>query len=253
MTTDLRRLADTAATVRAPAPQTLDYYLILPETGDGEPPARADGIVVEEFVLAEDFSAVGLDSAGWTPGSGGWFSSASVSRSMRADPDLRARVVATGRQEAQTAYRQLGGGALPDEETLRTYFLDRVPLVTSAPLRLRPGHAADGYQDTRVYRILFAGDLRPDGLANLQAAWRMRISDGAADPGARVIGTAALRVADDAFAWDLRRVGPGVAWCLDLTADLGGSSGDAVGPLLRGLTTVMRRQGLVPVTVERFS
>lgn len=68
-----------------------------------------------------------------------------------------------------------------------------------------------------------------------------------------MIGTAHLAVADDLFTWDLRRIGPGVAWCLDLTAYLGGSSGEAIGPVLRELTTVMRQHGLIPMTIERFS
>ncbi|MFI7449828.1 hypothetical protein ACIBQX_20210 [Nonomuraea sp. NPDC049714] len=34
-------------------------------------------------------------------------------------------------------------------------------------------------------------------------------------------GTAAARVAGDAFTWDVRRIGPGTAWCLDVTVRLG--------------------------------
>jgi hypothetical protein len=262
MTTDPRRPGSGGAMLASPpTPESLDYYLILPQTAGGgtpgrepsadpeaEPAARPEAVVVEELVLAEDGSAVGLDSAGWSPGAGGWWSSAASSRAMRTDPDLRRRVAAVDRQAAQSAYRQLGGGALPEEEALRSHFRDRAPLATSAPLRLTPTP-----QDKRVYRILFANELSPYGLANLGAAWQMRIDGDGADPQARIVGTAHLRINDAAFTWELRRVGPGVAWCLDLTADLGGGSGDVIRPLLRGLTTLMRRQGLLPVTIERFS
>ncbi|GAB3986465.1 hypothetical protein [Plantactinospora veratri] len=67
-----------------------------------------------------------------------------------------------------------------------------------------------------------------------------------------VVGTARRRVGADAFTWELRRIGAGAAWCLDLTADLAGSRDDAVGPLLRELTTAARIAGLIPVTIERL-
>jgi hypothetical protein len=239
MTTDLPRPGGATIVVRPPGP--LDYYLVLPRTQDR---VRPDALVVEEFVLAEDCSALGLDTACWSPGDGGWWSSAAFSRSMRAGPDLRARVVPVSRAEAALAFRRLGGGELPDEQTLRTHFRDRAPLATSAPLRLTAGP-----DDNRVYRILFANELSPDGLARLRNLWRMRSTD--ADR--RVIGTGQLRVAEDVFRWDLRRVGPGVAWCLDVTANLGSRSGHAIEPLLRALTTAVRQQGLIPVTIERFS
>jgi hypothetical protein len=38
-----------------------------------------------------------------------------------------------------------------------------------------------------------------------------------------------------------------------VTVRLGGPSDAAVGPLLRELTAVMRAEGLIPVTIERFS
>lgn len=232
---------------------SLDYYLIHPHRPDGEHSTQAEGIVVEEFVLAEDCSAACLNSAGWTPRDRRWWSSSAVSRGIRVDANLRHRVVGISRHDVEMIYRQLGGGELPDEETLRSYFHDGEPLSTAAPLRLGPGQVAAGFQDTRVYRILFANELGKDELADLQATWRMTITGDFADPQARVIGTAHLRVRDDAFTWDLRRIGTGAAWCLDLTANLASSCADAIGPLLRELTTVMRKQGLIPVTIERFS
>ena len=54
----------------------------------------------------------------------------------------------------------------------------------------------------------------------------------------------------DVFTWDLRRIGPSVAWCLDVTVDLAGAGDDTIGPVLRELTSRMRRHGMVPVTVE---
>jgi hypothetical protein len=254
MTTDLRRFGQATTPVDASAPQPpLDYYLVFPQGGQRDPAVQAEGIVVEEFVLDDDYSAVGLNSAGWTPAGDRWWSSAAFSAAMRTDPELRARVIAVGRDDVEIAYRQFGAGELPDEATLCTYFHDYEPLAASAPLRLSRPQVPYGFHDRRVYRILFANELSPDRLANLRSVWQMAPADGLADPGARVIGSAHLPVANDLFTWDLRRIGPGVAWCLDLTAYLGGSSANAIGPVLRELTTVMRQHGLIPVTIERFS
>jgi hypothetical protein len=253
MTTDIRRFGE-ATVIGACAPQPLlDYYLVLPETAVGEPSAQADGIVVEEFVLTDDYTAIGLNTAGWTAADGSWWSSAAFSRGMRIDPKLRTRIVAVGRRDVEIIYRRLGGGELPDETTLRTYFHDCESLTDSAPLLLSPPQVPHGFRDKRVYRILFANELGEDRLAYLQAVWQMALADDVTDPQARVIGTAHLRVANDIFTWDLRRIGPGVAWCLDVTAYLASRSGDAIGPLLRDLTTVMRHAGLIPVTIERFT
>jgi hypothetical protein len=229
-------MTDTAVEVRTqPA---MDYYLIGP----------ADGIVVEEFVLADDHSAVGLNSTAWTPSDRRWWSSAAFSRAMRADPAVRARIVAADRAEVELAYRELGGGELPDEPILRGYFRDYEPLATSAPLRLGSGPVPDGYREKRIYRVLCAGELTPDRLADLRAVWQMEITGSD-----RVAGTARLPVGDDLFSWELRQVGPGVAWSLDLTACLGSSVGNAIGPLLRQLTTILRHHGLIPVTIDRFA
>jgi hypothetical protein len=231
----------------------LHYYLISSETGAGDASAPADGIVVEEFVLDDDYTAIGINSAGWTAADGTWWSSAAFSRGMRTDPRLRARAFAVGRRDAETAYSRLGGGELPGETALRSYFHDHAPLAGSAPLRFDPPRIPDGFHDKRVYRILFANELRGDRLAYLETLWRMTLADDFADPRARVIGTAHRRVARDVFTWDLRRIGPGVAWCVDLTACLAGRSVDAIAPLLQELTMVMRHEGLIPVTIERLS
>ncbi|MFC6023300.1 hypothetical protein ACFP2T_45000 [Plantactinospora solaniradicis] len=238
--------------IRLPPP-SLDYYLIRSRRPDGESSTEPAGIVVEEFVLDENFSAVRLDSTGWTPGDRRWRDSSAVSRGMRVDAAARSHVGPISRQDAETIYRRLGGGELPDEETLRSYFGAGEPLATAAPLRLGLGQVATGFRDTRVYRILFANELTTDRLAHLEAAWGMRITDGSVHPHTRVAGTASRRLGDDVFTWELRRIGAGVAWCIDLTANLASSCGDAIGPLMRELTTVMRCQGLIPVTIERFS
>lgn len=58
---------------------------------------------------------------------------------------------------------------------------------------------------------------------------------------------------DDRFTWDLRRVGHTLAWSLDVTVLLRTANAEAVGPTLSDLTNVLREQGLIPVTTERFS
>ncbi|GLW10150.1 hypothetical protein Misp01_52790 [Microtetraspora sp. NBRC 13810] len=229
---------------------SLDYYLILGEAGGGDPLGRAEGIAVEEFVFAADHTAAGVDGAGWTAADGGWWSSAAFTRAMRSDPRLRARIVPAARRDAESVYRRLGGGDLPGEAGLRGRFLDRQPLAGSAPLDLGAGEVPDGFHDRRVYRILFAGDPGAGRLPYLLGVWGMTP---AGDPSGRLVGRAGRRTGDDLFGWELRRIGPGVAWCVDVTACLAGPSGDAVGPLLRELTAAMRHAGLIPVTIERFT
>ncbi|MDQ7910864.1 hypothetical protein RB614_40865 [Phytohabitans sp. ZYX-F-186] len=174
----------------------LDYYVVMEGGG------RAAAVVVEEFVLAGDHTAAGLASAAWT--AGGW--GPSLSRRMRSDPDLRARVVFATRVGAAEAFRVLGGGELPGEAELRRRLRDYDALNAAPPLRL-------GLTDTPYYRILFAGEP----------------ADESAHPG-------------------LRRIGNGVAWCVDITAP----EGTNVGSELRAARDAMRRNGLIPVTVERF-
>jgi hypothetical protein len=166
---------------------------------------------------------------------------------MRADPVLRARVTAIDRDRAETEYRRLGGGDLPAEAVLGTYFTDQAELGTAPILRLHDDPVPDGYRERRLYRLLFAGDLGPDALATLRSRWRMTVGD----PTGRVAGTATLDLPRDRFSWDLRRLGGSIAWCVDVTALLG-ESPDVLGRLLKELTAAVRGQGLIPVTVERF-
>ncbi|WP_432923985.1 hypothetical protein ACQPZZ_28205 [Microbispora sp. CA-135349] len=246
MTSDIRGRGRAAVTAGSESQAALDYYLILPAAGpDGAP---AEGIVVEEFALTGDFRTVGLDTTGWTAADGAWWSSAAFGRAMREDPGLRARARAVSRLDAEAAYRGLGGGELPGETRLRALFHDHQPLPDSPPLRLSPPRVPDGFHDTRVYRLLFAGEPHLPRLADV-----VTLAGEAGDPRTRVIGTGELRTDPDVFTWEVRRIGPGVACCLDLTAHLGTASGQALGPLLRRLTTAMRHAGPVPVTVERFS
>ncbi|GAB3946438.1 hypothetical protein [Micromonospora vulcania] len=227
---------------------SLDYYLVRAELGDGEPAAKAEAVVVEEFTRQTDFTTVGLDSAGWTPSGAGWWSSASLGRSMRTDATLLARVVPTGRGVAESVYRELGGGQLPDEAVLRTYFRDHHPIPTAPPLRLGPAQPPAGFHERRVYRVLFAKDLQEEQLVSIRAAWSTPTggTPGSVAAGHRLRG-------GDQFAWELRRVGRGLAWCLDLTALLRGAASDEVGPILSELTHTMRGRGLIPVTTERFA
>jgi hypothetical protein len=51
-------------------------------------------------------------------------------------------------------------------------------------------------------------------------------------------------------------LGGSIAWCVDVTALLGGGRDgmpDVVSRLLKELTVAVRGQGLIPVTVERFA
>ncbi|TQS28951.1 hypothetical protein [Microbispora sp. KK1-11] len=246
MTSDIRGRERAVVTAAPESQAALDYYLIMPTAGAGEAPA--EGIVVEEFALTGDFRTVGLDTAGWTAADGVWWSSAAFGRAMREDPALRARARAVSRLDAEAAYRDLGGGELPGETRLRALFRDHQPLPDAPPLRLGPPRVPDGFHDTRVYRLLFAGEPRLPRLADV-----VTLAGEADDPRTRVIGSGELRTDPDVFTWQVRRIGPGVACCLDLTAHLGTASGQALGPLLRRLTTAMRHAGPVPVTVERFS
>ncbi|MEK8108139.1 hypothetical protein NKG94_30440 [Micromonospora sp. M12] len=66
------------------------------------------------------------------------------------------RVVPIWRGEAEGVYRTLGGGHLPDETTLRTFFRDHQPIATAPPLRLGPPQPPAGFHERRVYRVLFA-------------------------------------------------------------------------------------------------
>ncbi|MET7835732.1 hypothetical protein ABZS44_23255 [Micromonospora sediminicola] len=212
----------------------LDYYQLL-AAADGVPL----GLLVEEFELAGDLSATRLRSAGWTPSDGGWWSSGAFARALRARPDVRARVRAVTRTAAEDTYARLGGGALPDEDTLRDRFRDDLTLAVAEPLRLGTGPA--------VHRVLFAGDLDAGRLAGLVASLP---ADGSDEPGPAGPGVVATGRAADTARWEVRRVGGGVAWCVDVTAERG--SGAHLRTLLGAVTTAARRHGLIPATIERL-
>jgi hypothetical protein len=231
----------------------LDYYLLLARTEGANPTAEVEGILAEEFVRDHDHSTVGLHGTVWTRTESRWLSAASFSRALRTDPDLLARVVPTDRSGAEAAYRRLGGGPMPAEAALRAGFLDYEPFATAAPLRLGPAHMPDGFCEKRVYRVLFAKDLRADQLAALSASWRTTPDRDDADQLVSGMPAGRRTAGEDLFTWNLRRVGRGIAWALDVTVLLATSADDEVGPMLQNLTVVMRRQGLVPVTTERFA
>ncbi|PZG08056.1 hypothetical protein [Nonomuraea aridisoli] len=216
----------------------MDYYLISARAGDRSPA----GLLVEEFVLCEDYTAAGIDGAEWRPENRAWSSSAELSRAIRADSALRGRVTPVSRQEAYDAFARLGGGELPEEAGLRTLFQERRPLPTSAPLNLGGGSGA------RRYRILFAGELGTDGLARARKALRLEPTG---DP--RVVGAASADSGGHGFTWELRRIGAGIAWCVDVTVRLGSGPVTALGALLHHHRQAIREQGLIPVTIERFA
>ncbi|MBQ1046707.1 hypothetical protein KBX35_24000 [Micromonospora sp. C32] len=229
----------------AGSPPALHYYAV--HDGAGAP----EGLLVEEFLLAADYSSAGLVSGGWTRSAGRWHEASATSRCLRADAGLRKRVTSVDRAAAAALYRGLCGADLPDEDTLRACF-GPPPTRPPSPLRLGDSEPRRGFRETRVYRILFAGELSPDGVAALSTAWRMPITGDPTDPGTRILGAARREVFGDALRWDLCRVAAGTAWALDVTCDLLGERDDAVGVLLHGLTARMRQQGMVPVTVDRF-
>jgi hypothetical protein len=127
-----------------------------------------------------------------------------------------------------------------------------LPTQPPPPLRLSAPEASPRFRATRVYRLLFVNELPQEGLDALSGAWQMPVTGDLADPAVRVLGAVRRQVSGDAFRWDLRRVAAGAAWGLDVTCDLAGERDEAVGVLLCGLTTQMRLQGLIPVTVDRF-
>ncbi|MDP4507073.1 hypothetical protein [Nonomuraea turcica] len=217
----------------------MDYYLISTSARDRSPA----GVLVEEFVLCEDFTAVGIDSAEWGSETGEWLAAPEVSRLIRSDGALRARVVPVGRRRARDAYAHLGGGEFPEEDRLREFFHRRQRLPASAPLHLGTGPAK-----ARRYRILFAGELGADGLAKAQAALRLEPTG---DP--RVVGKASGSAGGHGFSWELRRIGAGIAWCVDVTVRLGAGPLAMLGALLHHHREAIREQGLIPVTVERFA
>jgi len=182
----------------------------------------AGGVLVEEFVFGRDHTTVGLHSALWT--GGGWRSAASFSRLLRTDPAALAELTPTDRAGAAAVLT----GPLPQEAALRSSFLDYEAFASAPPLRLGPAEPPEGFHERRHYRVLFAKELRVDLPA-----------------GSRDVG-------DDHFSWTLRRVGNGIAWGLYLTALLRTGADHAVREMLRELTSAVRKQGLIPVLIERF-
>lgn len=91
------------------------------------------------------------------------------------------------------------------------------------------------------------------GTHPVRAGWRQSAGGELADPGAPGLPAGRLRVGDDLFARNLRRIGRELAWCLNLTALLISGADDTIGPLLHELTDVMRQRGLIPVATERFA
>ncbi|GLZ57309.1 hypothetical protein [Micromonospora sp. NBRC 107095] len=240
--------ASAALEVTGARPQ-LDYYLV----GVSDSTSTVEGIVVEEFTRDRDLVTTGLDSAAWTP-QAGWWSSGALSRDIRTNPQMLARVVPTSRRQAEDVHRALGGGQLPDEALLRTHFLDHQPIASAPPLRLGPAQPPAGFHERRVYRVLFAKDLRPEQVAALRTAWRTPAAGTSASPGTSAsVASGHLDGHGDQFSWDLRRVGHTLAWGLDVTALLATGATAALGSTVSALTNVLRQHGLIPVTTERFS
>ena len=55
---------------------------------------------------------------------------------------------------------------------MRTYFVTIRPFATAPPLRLGPAQPPEGFQERRVYRVLFAKDLARIRWRALRAVWR---------------------------------------------------------------------------------
>lgn len=230
-----------------PPPRQLDYYLLA-----ADETAHPAAIVVEDLVLRDDGTAIGIDNVTWTATAGSWRCAPTLSRDLRADDRLRGRVRAVDAGAAETALRELGGGDLPDEAWLRARFGDFLPLPSAPLLRLGPAQAPPGFRDRHVYRILFAGDLDRHGLQCLRLWWRLEPVEPAADPTGRLVGRARRELDGHELSWELRRIGPGHGWAVDLTACLRDEPAGAVPALLRDLRQLARAHGLIPVAVERL-
>ena len=153
----------------------MDYYLIFAAADDRDRGVPPLGILVEEFVLCDDYTAAGIDSVEWSAATDAWRGSSAMSRAIRTDALLRSRVIAASRDDAGDVYKACGGGELPREAEIRTLFRERQPLPAAAPLDL-------GTTASRRYRVLFAGELGGRGLANVRSALRLEPAD---DPAGR--------------------------------------------------------------------
>lgn len=201
----------------------LDYYTVHDRDG------RLQTLVVEEFVLRDDFTAAGIDNAGFN---GEWWSSADFSRRLRTD--AAAYTTAVSRSGAEAAFRDLGGSQLPADSLLRERFADRALFPDTAPLRFGPD---DG---RRIYRLLFARDLDDRHMSGLRASLRLSPVDDS--------GVAGRSVTEHGTC-ELRRVG-GIAWSIDLAFPRASAE---IGRLVGTAMMTARSHGLIPVTVERFA
>ena len=189
-----------------------------------------EGIVVEEFTRQHDYLHHGSGQRGLDAGCRlVEFRLAQPRHPHR--PGDAGEGGPTSRHEAEGVYRALGGGQLPTTPVLRTHFLDHQPIANAAPLRLGPAQPPAGFHERRLYRVLFAKDLRADQVASLRAAWRTPV-DGTNASAA----SGHLDKDGDQLTWELRRVGHTLAWCLDVTVLLSTAAADAVGSTLSDLT-----------------
>jgi hypothetical protein len=131
-------------------------------------------------------------------------------------PSLSLRMRSEPEVRARVAFATRGGAA----EAFRVLGGGELPDEGALRRRLRdyePLNTAPplrlGLTEAPYYRILFAGE--------------------PADEGAHP---------------DLRRIGNGLAWCVDIAAP----EGVSVGAELKAARDAMRRNGLIPMTIERF-
>ncbi|TDD25770.1 hypothetical protein [Nonomuraea diastatica] len=70
-------------------------------------------------------------------------------------------------------------------------------------------------------------------------------------------GAASADADGHGFSWELRRIGTGIAWCVDVTVRLGAAPttelATALGALLHHHRQAIRALGLIPVTIERLA
>ena len=225
----------------------LDYYRVAAAES-----ARAEAILVEELVLRDDGTAIGIDSVLWTAVSRAWQAASEFSRDLRIE---RACANGSGPSTARPPRPCSGCSA---GTSCRTRRCCGPGSATSCRCRPRPccgsgrGRRRPGFRERRVYRILFAGELDRGGLRCLRTRWLLDPVEPAADPTGQIAGRARRTVDDHELVWELRRVGAGLGWAVDVTADLADAPVAAALAVLRELRQQARAEGLVPVTVERL-